>query len=170
MKRIMIVGSYGTGKSTFASHLQRVLKIELIHLDKLFWEPNWTPVSHEKQAEILEQEIKKENWIMDGFYPWTFDVRLKRADTIIFLDIPRLLCMWNITIRRIRLKLTGIKRKDIAEGCFDKFNFSFYYRIWTFKNKVRNKFINKLKSIENEKKVYILRGYKEYNNFLNQLK
>src|SRR5699024_1821495 len=104
MKKIILIGSGGAGKSTLARQLGAALQIEVIHLDALFWKPNWTPVQREKQVEIQKELVNKEEWIIDGNYGGTIDIRLQAADTIIFLDIPRTICVYRAFKRMIQYR------------------------------------------------------------------
>ena len=87
MKKVVLNGPGGPGKSTLARQLGNKLKLNVYHLDTLFWKPNWVGVSKNEQREIQIELMKKEEWIIDGNYGGTMDIRLNAADTIIFLDV-----------------------------------------------------------------------------------
>lgn len=89
MKRIMVVGCTGSGKSTFSIRTTCKTGIELIHLDNLFYNSDGTHQVKEDWVNIIENLSKKEEWIMDGNYAATLKLRAKYADTIFLLDIPR---------------------------------------------------------------------------------
>ncbi len=89
MKKIMLIGSGGSGKSTLARQLGNILNIQVYHLDAIFWKPNWEGVSKEEQISIQTDLVKKDEWLIDGNYGGTLDIRMDAADTIIFLDINR---------------------------------------------------------------------------------
>ena len=95
MKKIVLIGSGGSGKSTLARQLGERLKIKVYHLDALFWKPNWVGVPKDEQTKVQNDLVKKESWIIDGNYGGTMDIRLNAADTIIFLDIPRTICLYR---------------------------------------------------------------------------
>lgn len=169
MKKILVIGSYGSGKSTFAKRLHNVLNIELIHLDEMFWSSNWEPTPEEVMINKIKQVIMKESWIIDGFYPGTFDIRFKHADTIIFLDLNRLLCLYNAISRTLKSKLKIHNPDKINHNPDFLFDFMFYYRIWTFKNKIKPLIIEKIVKASDTKNIIILNRYSHYNLFLKSL-
>ncbi|HAG53115.1 MAG TPA: topology modulation protein, partial [Alphaproteobacteria bacterium] len=83
MKRILIIGSSGAGKSTFSKKLAKKLKTNNIHLDHLFWLPEWKERNKEDFDKLLAKELIKDRWIMDGNYHRTLSKRLRYADTVI---------------------------------------------------------------------------------------
>lgn len=95
MKRIMILGSAGSGKSTLAKQLNAITGIEVVHLDTLYWKSGWIEASKEEFELEHRKRIQKESWIIDGNYRKTIDERLFLADTVIFIDMPRLLCIFR---------------------------------------------------------------------------
>ena len=123
MNKIMIIGSGGAGKSTLARKLGEKLNIEVFHLDSLLWRPNWEMVSREEQREIQNDLIKKEQWIIDGNYGGTMDVRLEAADTIIFMDFPRVICLYRAVKRYFQYR--GKSRPDMVEGNDERLDWNF---------------------------------------------
>ena len=118
MKKILIIGSSGAGKSAFAKALSRILGIPVCHLDVLYWKPDWTespPDEFEaKQREILENEV----FIIDGYYGLTFPMRLDKADTVFWLDFNRFVCFYSAVKRRIKHR--NKVRSDMGSGCVEK--------------------------------------------------
>ena len=82
MKKIVLIGSGGSGKSTLAKQLGEKLKINVYHLDALFWKPNWVGVPKDEQRMIQKDLVKRQEWIIDGNYGGTMEIRLNAADTI----------------------------------------------------------------------------------------
>lgn len=104
MNKVVLIGSGGSGKSTLARQLGEKLKIEVFHLDALFWQPNWVGVPKNEQLQVQAALVKKETWIIDGNYGATMDIRLNAADTIIFLDISRWICMFRVFKRIVKYR------------------------------------------------------------------
>lgn len=130
MDRILIIGSGGAGKSTLARRLSETTGLPAVHLDRLYWRPDWQKIGKDEWAAIVERETEKDRWIMDGNFGGTLDLRIKRADTIVFLDLPRLVCLYRV-IRR-RLTYRGTNRPDMAEGCHEKIDLEFLFWIWNY--------------------------------------
>ena len=90
MKRVMVIGCGGAGKSTFSKKLGQLTGLEVIHLDQYYWKPNWEESDKEEWNQLATQLATKPSWIMDGNYGGTMDIRIARADTIIYLDFSTL--------------------------------------------------------------------------------
>ena len=167
MQRILVTGSCGAGKSTFSKKLQSILKLGLIHLDQYYHKPNWEEPKSGEWDKIVHTLVQKPSWIMDGNYNRTMDVRIKSADTIIYLDYPTLKCFWRVIIRIF--KYHGVVRSDMANGCKEQFDLEFLHFVATFNYKNRIGIIEKLNLIKNEKKVYILKTDKAADLCLEQI-
>lgn len=100
MKKVIVIGCPGSGKSTFARALHDITRLPLYHLDMLYWNVDRTTVSKEVFLARLAETIEKENWIIDGNYGSTMEVRLQACDTVFFLDYPLEVCMDGIMSRR----------------------------------------------------------------------
>lgn len=143
MNRILILGSGGSGKSTLARQLGGLLHLPVVHLDSHFWNPGWIPKPDEEWDGLVRQYTEQEQWIMDGNYSRTMDIRIKRADVIIFLDLPRLLCMYRIVKRR--LMYHNQTRPDMNEGCPEKLDRAFVNWVWSYKTRSRDNTIARLR-------------------------
>lgn len=130
-KRIMIIGSPGSGKSTFARQLADITGLPLIHLDKEFWNSGWIETPREEWIPMQESLISGEEWIVDGNYGGTLNMRLDRADTIIWFQLSRTVCLVSYIKRVISTNRKG-GRPDMPEGCPEKFDFEFMKYIWSF--------------------------------------
>ena len=126
MKKVLIIGSPGAGKSTFAKELAKRTGIPLHHLDLIWFHDNGDMESREIFDKKLQEILETERWIIDGYYPRTLQHRLKFADTVFFFDLPEDVCLEGAKQR------LGAKRDDnpVYET---ELNESLRERILTFK-------------------------------------
>ncbi len=168
MQKIMIIGSGGAGKSTLARQLGEILRIEVVHLDARYWQPGWVEPDKAQWERVVERLVRSETWILDGNYGGTMDLRLAAADTIIFLDLPRTLCIWRAIQRRIRY--AGKSRPDMAPGCPEAIDWTFLKWIWQYPASRRPGILRKLKAYAGTKRIIRLRSSAEARCFLHQVK
>jgi adenylate kinase family enzyme len=132
MQRILVIGCCGSGKSTFSKQLSHKLDLPLVQLDRLFWLPGWIEREYEEFENLMQSELEREVWIIDGNYLKSLPQRLEYADTVIFLDFNRWICTWR-AIRRWLLQ-QGYQ----AEGCPQKVSLSFLkYILWDYRKRHR---------------------------------
>ena len=167
MQKIMVIGSAGAGKSTFSRKLGDKLNKEVIHLDKIFWKPNWEATEREQWTKIIKELSSRDSWIIDGNYGSTLEIRMKNADTIIFLDFPRNLCMFRVIKRRYMYM--NKKRSDMAEGCKEKLDKEFLKWVWNYPKVERPQVLSLIKSHEKNKRVIILKNSLEVEEFLRNI-
>lgn len=98
-QRILIIGSPGAGKSTLATALARDSQLPLIRLDRLFWQKNQTTITLSQLQEKLVPLLAEERWIIDGNYDSLLPQRLRRADLVIYLKVPRIIAIWRVVKR-----------------------------------------------------------------------
>lgn len=102
MQRIVVLGSAGVGKTTFARRLAKRLGARFICLDDI-WRPTWGPQDAPKFRARVEIEHEAQAWVSDGnFAQLTFDLRLPRADLIIWIERPLWLSLWRAVARVFR--------------------------------------------------------------------
>ncbi len=123
IKRVAIIGPGGAGKTTLARKLGARTGLPVIHLDRLYWSKGWVPTPRETWLEHQREVLAQERWIIDGNYGSTMALLLAAADTVIFLDTPRLRCLWRV-LERVLSYRPGT-RPDMAEGCHERFNLGF---------------------------------------------
>ena len=100
MKRIMIIGCPGSGKSTFARVLAKKTGLPLHYLDMMYWNPDRTTKPKEEFRAALRETVKLPEWIIDGNYGSTLEIRMEACDTVIFLDYPVEVCISGVEERR----------------------------------------------------------------------
>lgn len=167
MKKISIIGSGGAGKSTLAIQLGKKWGLPVYHLDALYWQPGWIETERNKWRLIQEELCSKDEWILDGNYGATLDIRLKHSDTIIFLDINKFICLARVTWRSI--KSYGKTRSDMAKGCKEQFDINFAKWILDYPSTKKPEILKCLEKLPPDKKVFILNSSSAVNNFLTQI-
>ena len=162
MRRVMIIGSPGAGKSTFARALARKTDLPLTHLDDAYWRPGWVrPPRVEWEAKLRELAAEGE-WILDGNYTSTLEMRAERADHAIVLAYPRALCLTRAVSRALLQRRPD--RKDLGQEPLDR---EFLRFIWTFPALGRRQ-LARLQDFQHLK-IIVLHGDHEAKRFLQQL-
>jgi adenylate kinase family enzyme len=167
MKRILVIGSGGAGKSTSAKKLGEILGICVIHLDALYWQPGWVEPPKPAWAVTVDALISRESWIMDGNYSGTRERRLAACDTVVFLDLPTLTYVWRVLMRLQRYR--NITRPDMGAGCPEQFNWQFLLWVWNYRRRTRPKIESLLNRYEREVRVIRLHSQVEIDEFLRRL-
>ena len=165
----LIIGCSGSGKSTLTRKIAASLSLKPIHLDIHFWKPGWVQTPIENWREQVVELCSGKDWVMDGNFSSTFDLRFPKADKIIVLNPPRILCLWRAIMRVFKYNRT-IRRPDMASGCDEKIDFSFYKFIWTFNKKETPKIREAIEKFKCQRKVIFLSSNKEIENFLKTIK
>lgn len=162
MKRIAIIGISGSGKSIFARKLSEKLNIPLIHLDKEFYNSDWSEkFSKENWKKFHEKLIDKNEWIIDGTYKSTMPQRLEKADTILYFDIPR----WKPFIRVFkRALLKKGQALDKPTGMKERVSFELVKFMLTFPQKEVENIIN-----HSNAKKYVFKSNEAADKFLESL-
>jgi adenylate kinase family enzyme len=114
-RRVLVTGMAGSGKSTFSRALGTRTGLPVIHLDLHFWKPGWVAPSDDEWREKQRVLLAGDAWIADGNYYETLQLRLERADTVVFLDTPWLVCAGRALLRGVR-EPVGF---EAPEGCDD---------------------------------------------------
>lgn len=132
MERVAILGSGGAGKTELARALSEVMGLPIVHLDPLFWRPGWVLAPEEESRPDVEAAVAAGRWILDGNFLGlaAADPRFARADTVIFLDLPRATCIRRALVRLVRGR--GRRRPDLPEGCEERLDLAFLRWIWRY--------------------------------------
>lgn len=164
MKKILVIGSPGAGKSTFAKRLHEAANLPVIHLDQLYWKPNWVEtLDKEEWREKVEDVLRGGEWIIDGNYSGTLEMRLKKCDTVIYLDFPRTICTWRVFKRTLIYQ--NKTRPDMAKGCTEKFDWAFIKWTWAYPTRSKPNVEEILKRFGSEKAMIRLESNREVENF-----
>ncbi|RUZ78327.1 AAA family ATPase [Mesorhizobium sp. M7A.F.Ca.US.006.01.1.1] len=137
MQRIVILGNAGSGKSTLARQIGERLHLPVVHLDKLFWGPGWSKPETEIFRARVGTAIAGAGWVSEGnYYRQTFDLRLPKADLVVWLNTPRITCLKRVVLR----SALNRHRPDLPAGCSERLDadfLSFLRDIWTFDRDIR---------------------------------
>ena len=169
MKKVLLIGNAGAGKTTFAHKLASKRCLPLIHLDKLYWCGNWEHLSREEFDTLLQKELEKQQWIIDGNFNRTIPHRLQYCDTVIYFDYPTVTCLWGIT-KRIFTNLGKI-RSDMGGNCvefFDRQKINLYRNVLRFNKQHRNDYYDMLNHAA-EVNVIVFKSRRQADKFLKSL-
>jgi adenylate kinase family enzyme len=150
MQRILVMGSSGSGKSTFARRLSGITGIPMVSLDALYWKPGWTPsVPAEFERRVVEA-VDQPRWIVDGNYTSSGagDLRRAAADVVVWFDLPRTTCVVGI-LTRIATSY-GRVRPEMAVGCPEKIDAEFFKYVWTFRQRQRPKLVKYFEGLRSD--------------------
>lgn len=139
MQRVLVIGISGAGKSTFSRALADRTGLPLVHLDKAFWQPGWVETRRPQWRENVVELAAAARWIIDGNYASSLDLRLPRADAVIWFDYPRLVCLAR-ALRRVAASY-GRVRADMGAGCPERIDLDFLRYIWRFNDRQRPRII-----------------------------
>lgn len=168
MKKIAIIGCAGSGKTTLALKLSKLLNLPVYHLDQYYWKPNWERPVFEDFQLAHNQLCDQDEWIIEGIYTRTLEYRFFTADCIIFLNVPRRICFWRVFKRAI--KYWGIVRPSAAMGCPEKLDFGFLKWIWNFPKNSRPIILKLIEEYKELKKICIIRSDTDQERILEKLK
>ena len=141
MKKINVIGTSGSGKSTFSKKLARKLNFPYIELDAIYWGKNWYEPSDEDLFKNLEQALAQENWVLDGNYTRTIPIKWKEVDTVIWIDFS----FWRTFFQSSsRALYRVISQKEIWPDTGNKETWGKLFSkdsivLWMLKNYRRNK-------------------------------
>ena len=124
------MGPPGAGKSRFAHLLGEKLRVPVIHLDAHYWQPGWVLPDREEWRVQVAALVNGTEWIMDGNYSHTLDLRLARAQGVVWLECPRLTSLRRILWRSI--SGYGKTRPDMQADCPERIDPEFIRYVWTF--------------------------------------
>ena len=166
MKKVIIIGCPGSGKTTLAKALSEKTRLPLIHLDQIQWTGDWKCIRGEDFDRILLEKMQMPAWIIDGNYNRTIPMRLKECDTVIYLNYPTPVSFMG-ALKRV-ISNYGKVRDDMGGNCRERFDPTFFWFILTFNLKNRRRYC-KLLNDTCGKDIIILRSRKEADEFLQKI-
>jgi adenylate kinase family enzyme len=167
-KRILILGPSGAGKSTLARQIGERLDLPVVHLDAINWNPGWVQTERTQFRDRVAQAARGDTWVMDGNYTTDLDLRLSRAEAVIWLDLPRHVYFPRAVWRSI--KNYGRARDDIGPGCPERFDLSFFKDwVWTYAARSRERHAEIMANLPAGIRGIVLRSRAEVAKFINDL-
>ena len=160
-----MIGSGGAGKSTLAAHIGARTGLPVVHLDQLYWKAGWVETPAEEWLRTINELVARPAWVMDGNYGGTLDARMAACDMIVFLDVPRLRCLWRAISRRVRYR--GRTRPDMGAGCVERLDWEFVRWIWTYPSRRRPALLAKIAALG--KPAIVLRSNADVERFVASL-
>jgi hypothetical protein len=172
VKRVAILGPAGAGKSRLARTLAEILELPVVHLDRLYWKPNWVPTPDPEWEAIQRREVERESWIADGIQEerampllW-----LDAADTIVFVDASPLTCIWRVTRRRRDSRDSPEMPADCEPAPFYRAFPKFLRLQWVYWRTIRPALLAELTRREGGQWVAVLRSDEDIRRFLAAVK
>ena len=163
MKKVIVIGCPGSGKSVFSRTLHDITGLPLYHLDMINWHEDKTTLSREELIEKINEIGATDEWIMDGNYGGTMELRMSLCDTSVFLDFPTDVCLEGIMARR------GTQRPDMPWQDADDLETEFVDSVKNYNSVNRPIVLERIKKFS-DKKVFIFTSREEADSFLELLK
>lgn len=166
MKKIIVIGCPGSGKSTLVFKMKDILGWPILHLDKVYHIDTYNHITRDELRAIVSEFAKQDKWIIDGNYISTVEERIQLADTIVIMDIDTEICVKNAIARSKKER-----GEDMAEN-FDNSQLKegFLDFIMKFKNDTLPRIMELVEKYKNEKTFIILHNYDEVDKFVESLK
>lgn len=168
MKRVAVLGSGGAGKSVFARKLGAATGLPVVYLDPLVWKPGWELAPVEEVRDVIRKAARADAWVIEGDFLGSEPTgRFERADTVVFLDLPRRTCLRRIVWRRLRDARRS--RADLPAGCREGLDRAFVRWVWRFPVDSRPAVLELLRRLPAHVAVHQLRSPREVRAFLRAL-
>ena len=159
MKRILVIGCPGAGKTYFAKALSKIINLPVIHMDNLYWHKDKTSISKDELESKLLPYLKEDKWIIDGNYHDTLKQRLEYATDVFFLNMPRETCIEGI-LERIDQPRDDIPWVETKKDAIELIEWTIDYESRTKADEER--LLKRYKKVN----VHILNSRAEVNNYL----
>jgi len=167
--RILVVGCSGGGKSTLSRRVSAHLGLSYISMDRdFYWLPGWVKRDRSTTRRLIKDAVAASRWLMDGTGSSSFDLRMPRAGFIIWVRMPRWLCLWGVLSRSIRH--LGRTRPDMAPGCPERFyDREFLSFIWNFERETAPRIVDGISRFNPDCGVLTLTSRRQMRQLLDRL-
>ena len=162
MKKVIVIGCPGSGKTTFAEKLNVRTGLPLFYLDAIWHKPDRTHISRDEYDMRLSEILKTDEWIIDGNYSRTIETRVKGCDTVFMFDLPTEVCLQGAISR------LGKERYDVP-WIDTKLDPSFKKEIEEFSDKVLPDIYNILDKYKDGREIIIFKSRSQADEYLNKL-
>jgi adenylate kinase family enzyme len=170
-QKIAIIGCAGSGKTYLTCKLAEKLHLPVYHLDQYHWKENWQRVDEQVFTDTHRALCEQDRWIIEGIYFRHLPERIEHCDAVIFLDMPRSVCLWHVIKRSIFNH--GQVMQGNPHGCeqniFSLKFVEFLSWIWNFNKKHRATILQTLQACQDRKQVYVISSIAQMNNFIERL-
>ena len=165
-ERVLVVGCSGGGKTTLALKIAERFDLIYQSLDRdVRWLPGWRERDKSEQREIISDLVAQDRWVMDGSGPSTFDIRVPRADLIVWVRVSRIVALYGVWCRVLRN--FGKVRIAMAEGCPEPMpDRTFLSYIWNFERDTSPRFVQQIDKFGAEVPVVVLKSHQEISTML----
>ena len=162
MKRVTVIGCPGSGKTTFAEKLNKITALPLYYLDAIWHKPDKTHIPREEFDRRISEIFAADEWIIDGNYGRTVEMRLKECDTVFLFDLPTEVCLQGVTNRlgKKRYEMPWIEKELDPE---------FETYIKGFASDSLPRLYELIEKYGTEKQVIIFKSRKEADDFLKKI-
>ncbi len=168
MKRIMIIGGSGSGKSTLARQVGAITQLPVVHIDQMYWLPNWVLRDGADMRAMIDAATAKDAWVFEGNHSKSFTGRADRADMIVFLDLPRHVRLWRVLYRFVTH--IGQTRSDMGAGCNERLEFDFILNfVWRYHKRGRKAPVRLIHDYRDKTRIEHLRTTRDVRAFLTRL-
>lgn len=154
-----------------ATEISRRTGIPVVHLDRIFWRAGWVRAPADDAARGFRAAIAGDSWILDGNFLWdervAGDGRFERADTVVFLDLPRRTCLRRVLVRLVRER--GRSRPDLPDGAREGVDLPLLRWIWSYGKTDRPRVLDLLAQLDERVAVHHLRSPSDVKRFLARL-
>lgn len=168
-RRVVVTGIAGAGKSTLSRALSAKTGLPVVHLDVHFWKPGWAEPSEDEWREKQRALLSGDEWIVDGNYHATLDLRVERAETVVFVDTPWWVCSWRAFIRGTRRRPVGFQ---LPAGCDEsawrrlRDEWTLIFRIWRVRRTERDLEFRILSQHGDHVTLHVVRSKRSARDFL----
>jgi thymidylate kinase len=169
VNRVAVVGPVGAGKSSLAAELGRRLGIRVLHLDTLFWRPGWEATPLDEWEAVQRRELAEPAWIADAQYDDILPEWVEEADTVVFLDVSPLVCLWRVGRRRLDRGGSGATPAGTEPGAIHGALRKFVRNQWGYRTKVRRELLAELARERAGRRVVVLRRSSDADEFLHSV-